>query len=116
MQKSFNQLVMKKNAKELFKSRLNEMSDDHVEKIIKDLINLTGDEINPQDIFPIGIRKPDEAQVKFVLTPEKHKTLVERLTKDLNNPVFKEFKVFPLGIILNEYYETQITLRGGLGS
>lgn len=104
--------TMNEELKPLLLERLKDLSEANADKVINDLLETTGGEFNPQDIFPVGIRVPDEAEVKFVLTPEDHKKLMNKLVE---HPKFKDFKVFPLGIIRNDLMETRITFRGGLG-
>ncbi|MEO9967985.1 MAG: hypothetical protein ABJF11_19490 [Reichenbachiella sp.] len=108
---------MKNQDKKTIANRLKGMPESDLDGVIAETSKLIEKGFLPQDVFPKGIINPDTAKIKFVLEPAKHKELIDYINENQNNPFYREFRVFPLGIIVRDLYETHITLeRGGWAS
>lgn len=96
--------------KKLILSKLKGMDAKDLTTIVSALDQLLQQDLFPQDIFPEGILIKDSARARFILNPDKHKELMDIVNANLDNPIFKDFSVFPLGIIKPDLYETKIQL------
>lgn len=101
---------MNEQQKQLVIARLKGMDAQDLSVVIAALDKLSEKEIFPQEIFPEGIVVRDAARARFILTPEKHKELMDIITAGQDSPIFRDLNVFPLGIIKPDLYETRIQL------
>jgi hypothetical protein len=96
--------------KQLIIARLKGMDAHDLSIVIEALEKLSEKDLFPQEIFPEGIVVQDAARARFILTPDKHKELMDIITAEPGSPIFRDLNVFPLGIIKPDLYETRIQL------
>jgi hypothetical protein len=90
--------------------KLKGMETSDLNEVVAALAKFSEKNLVPHDIFPEGIIIKDSARARFVLTPEKHKDLMDLINANPKNPLFRDFTVFPLGIIAPDLYDTRIRL------
>lgn len=98
--------------KKLILSKLRGMETADLASIVSALERLSQQNLLPQDIFPEGIIVKDSARARFILSPAKHKELMDIINENLASPIFRDLTIFPLGIIKSDLYETKIQLGG----
>lgn len=85
------------------KESLDAIPEHKLDSIIAEVTKLTDHNIDPQEIFPVGIINPDRAEVNIVVRNEDLEPIRDFLLNNPNRPTITDLSFFPVGIIRQDW-------------
>ena len=71
------------------------------------------EELEPEDIFPVGTVRPDVLRVKYDLTAGELSALTQRISQAEDFPI-RKLSIFPLGTVVPERFLMEVDIASRL--